>query len=380
MGLLGAAYGLGAGVNDVADRRLKFIDENRMLQIKADVDTKREQRILEAKNLYSIQAEQRGLENDKIRAQNTIDINTNPDNVAKAANAEIAKLKTKDEYGDSRFDTELDQATRKARATDAATDHTDYLGRDLEHQLKLAQIDEYKSGKHIADSDKLALSDLKEQRRELSRQIDDATAYADRLETEGAGGVLILQARDRVQSLRDEMSDINSQSTAIWNKTGSNGGTSRPVKQDPVKELIDREMLKNEIKKFDPNAQDSGEAGGLDDLDSNQLGELLNKLKSEKTPAMNRLKSNGLLGGSKSKSPVAEPKPRGLLSSAHAASSESNSLRAMAESENDPDKLLDLIVPYLQPSDIDGLKSMPANQRGDRIRAIRDRLIRLGDI
>ncbi|WP_152428969.1 hypothetical protein [Methylomonas sp. MK1] len=342
----------------MADRRLKFLDESRMLQIKADADAAREQRILEAKNLYSIQAEQRGLENDKIRAQNAIDINTNPDNVARAANAEIAKLKTKDEYGDSRFDTELDQATRKANALDEATyhDNTDYEGRRLSHELDRLKLDEAKQPQFkMTKADEKRYDFLKSQYESLAKARSETTDEKIRVE------------------LLDKMDGVSGQVDSLLSRYDGEGKeqTKAAVDDDPLG--VKRDLLLKDLRKINPKVDVS------EKLSNSDLQEILDYERKNQGSSQAE-KPKGMLGATKLPTQYSEPKPKGILNQGKAASSEGNSLKAMVESENDPDKLLDLIVPYLQPSDIDGLKSMPANQRGDRIRAIRDRLIRLGDI
>lgn len=147
MGLLGAMAGFGQGVAQVADDRIKIYNEQDLLNMKNQAEIAREQRISESRrqdmgieNQYKIDSEKRGLENEKTRAQQNIDIATNPDNVNKMTAADIAKLKAKDEYGDSRFATELNQSVQKASAIDRATDHTDYAGRALSHQVAQLEI------------------------------------------------------------------------------------------------------------------------------------------------------------------------------------------------------------------------------------------------
>ncbi len=89
----------------------------------------------------------RALSNEKTRAQNMIDVQTDPNNIAKVSNAEVEKKKTLDAYGDSRSDIEIQQAAKKAKAIDQATyhDNTDYEGRKLSHEAARLQIDTAKA-------------------------------------------------------------------------------------------------------------------------------------------------------------------------------------------------------------------------------------------
>lgn len=256
MGMLGAMAGLGAGVSDVADRRIKAFGEQQMMAIKDQIDQAREARILEAQrgnmaieNQYKIESEKRGLENDKTKAQNAIDINTDPNNISKLTAAEVAKLKAKDEYGDSRFDTELDQATRKARALDEATyhDNTDYEGRRLSHELDRMKLDEAKQPQFkMTKADEKRYDFLKEQYQSLAKARGEA-----------------MDEKAKV-SIMDDMDKINAQVDQLLSKYDgeSKAQTKVAVDDDPLG--VKRDLLLKDLRKINPKVDVSEKLSNSD--------------------------------------------------------------------------------------------------------------------
>jgi hypothetical protein len=150
--LLGALAGAGAALDQVADHRLQQMDYDRSFAMKDLADREKEARIEEAtirqegrNQTARIADEQRGITNKANERQADLEFNTDPNNVRLSANAKVTGQRIGDEYDDSRFDTKLSQAQR----LDSVTDHTDYAGRNLDHQIKQAALAEAALGSKI---------------------------------------------------------------------------------------------------------------------------------------------------------------------------------------------------------------------------------------
>lgn len=177
MGMLGALYGLGKGVEDMADRRLKEISDEELFRKKQEAEMAKEKRIEEAAiraeqrgEDRTIRAEERGLENEERSRQSQFDFENNPDNVARRNETDIARQRAKDEYSDSRFDTVLEQEGALARARHI--DNTDYKARKLAHRLAEIQIKQAENSRAVPDAVKTQVKSWGERAKAITDSID----------------------------------------------------------------------------------------------------------------------------------------------------------------------------------------------------------------
>lgn len=191
-GMLAAALG-GAGgeVVDIAKEYKQSEADKLKEQRIEEINIRREQRGEDRE----IRSENRGLLNEveKQRRLNqvgleakqaTLDMNTNPANVAKVARAEVAGQKAKDAYADKRFSTELDHKKQEYDATHPYSEETQML----ENEKTMAEIERmYASAnnpedkryfEHLRDSYKLLVDDHKNALERLDKAANDQERMA----------------------------------------------------------------------------------------------------------------------------------------------------------------------------------------------------------
>ena len=123
MGFLGALAGGAEALGKIATRRLDMDDKEHILQIAEKAEIAKEQRINEAakanrssENQYKIDAEIRDAERTKALRSDILAFNTNPDNVARVAQAKVLSDNASYANEDARFATKLDQEGQLFRA------------------------------------------------------------------------------------------------------------------------------------------------------------------------------------------------------------------------------------------------------------------------
>lgn len=242
-GIAGGVAGIGAGLTTISNRW----DDNELMAAKEQAEIARERRIEEA----VIRSEGRQSANKANERQADLDFNTDPANVAKSAQAKIAGQSATDEYTDSRFPTELDQAWRLAKATHIeGRDTTDYAGRALDHQLKQQALDEAMNGSRVPDGvkEQLKFYDVR------NKEIKDLLA-TDRVEP-GSKGEL---------SLLDEMKE-NSAAKSELIRPYIKDGPSPTAVDEPDPLGVRRDALMSEIQRITGNKQDLSADVPLSDL------------------------------------------------------------------------------------------------------------------
>ena len=123
MGFLGALAGGAEALGNIATRRLDMEGKEHILQIYEKTEIAKEQRINEAakanrssENQYKIDAEIRDAERTKALRSDILAFNTNPDNVARVAQAKVLSDNASYANEDARFATKLDQEGQLFRA------------------------------------------------------------------------------------------------------------------------------------------------------------------------------------------------------------------------------------------------------------------------
>ncbi|CAK0757198.1 hypothetical protein CCP3SC15_2260003 [Gammaproteobacteria bacterium] len=300
-------------------------NEQELLNMKNQAEIAREQRISESRrqdmgieNQYKIDAEKRGLDNEKTRAQQDIDIATNPDNVSKMTEADIAKLRAKDEYGDSRFTTELNQSVQKASAIDRATDHTDYAGRALSHQAAQLEIDakkaESKLPAAVREQMKSLESDIKYDAELLKLgSMDDAHAQAaqERIQTARQSKDALLQrylSPEDVKAVNAGKEATAKQDQAIADlltgaaKKKEDPSTSQDKRLGPIgAELKTREeLVADQQAKYKANADRRNQSKAASENDGN-LASSIQRIQRDKTltPAQKQAQISALTKGAR---------------------------------------------------------------------------------
>jgi hypothetical protein len=277
--LLGALGGLGQGLVNQSQR----IYEEDLKRMDAEIQAEREKRVEEAamrseqrQEGAQIRQEVRQAEAHRAQRQDDLRFATDPNNVGMLTQAQLAKQKAEDEYADSRSDTEISQAARKAAAIDQATYHdtTDYEGRRLTHEAARLTIEDKQ--RENADVYRMTKADekkydfLKEQYKDLAKAKNEA------MDEEVRIGIL------------DDMDVIKKEMSALFSKYGSGDGEeqSASINEDP--QGIKREAKVKAIIALNPQAKDQ--------LDDNlSLAQLDHILKMEQEAKQGKKKQTGLL-------------------------------------------------------------------------------------
>lgn len=169
MGLLGMALAGFAGGAQGYEQAMQRHDEEAKDIRNKQWDLMKEQRVEEAK----IRAEGRAYATKKQERQDEFAHNTDPNNVKAAADAEVLRSEInnnyEDRHKDARFPTELAQY----KARDAASDHTDYANRSLEHELNSFKLAQAKAD--FSPRDKSSIEALQAVLKEGSTSLKDET-------------------------------------------------------------------------------------------------------------------------------------------------------------------------------------------------------------
>ncbi|MFA5921226.1 MAG: hypothetical protein WC856_08025 [Methylococcaceae bacterium] len=231
-GIAGGVAGVGAGLTEIS----KQWNDRDLDAAKQQAEIQKEKRIEEAQGR---------------NRQATLDFNTDPTNVAKSTQAKISGQSAIDEYGDSRFPTELDQAGRLARATHIeGRDTTDYAGRELDHQIKQQMLDEAISGGKVPEGVKEKLKFYDARNKEIKDML--ATGQVE----QGSKGAL---------SLIDEMKDNTDAKSELLQPYIKNFAPK--ASGDDVDPLgIKRDALMSEIERITGIKQDLSSVISLSDL------------------------------------------------------------------------------------------------------------------
>ena len=204
MGLLLAALG---GAAKAYDRISDKWDDDQAKLADRQAELDKEQRIEEA----SIRRENRVMVNAKINRQDEFNFQTSPENRKLLFDAKLEDQKKTDAYGDSRFGTKLDQATKEWNAThpyesektqaeiESQKAHAEYYRSAAsqehgtpdhfdpeEHELKKEKMRLEIANKDMSDADKIAinrrLADLNKRSNEAIGTSNKASLHNDALQ------------------------------------------------------------------------------------------------------------------------------------------------------------------------------------------------------
>lgn len=290
MGLLG---GLGKGLSAAANNMQAFNMEEAKARIQAERDKCIEEAAIAREGReqgYKIAAEGRDIENDKIRAQNKIDLETNPDTVNKYAQAGVSRQQVEDEYKDSRLDADVNRAKLMADAT-RGPDHYNYAGASLDNQMKQRQLDLMGSEGYLSDNDKEYIKQLQTAEKDYSKQSLEYLKLSQREEDPAKKASYEAQAeRMRINA--------NKASQAIQSRMGGNtSGPSRESLEALVGGPTDKE--KELGKKMNVIANLSGDenvfGAGWDENKINETYEKLIAKESGKTVEQDKPKEPGMV-------------------------------------------------------------------------------------
>lgn len=289
MGMLGAMAGAGAGIGEVADRRIKAFDEQQMMAMKDQAEQAREARILEAQrgnmaivNQYKIDAENRGIENRKKEQQSELDFKTDPENVKRLAEAGVTAQQIKDQYGDSRYSTELAQAVEKARAIDQATYHSP-ANADIDRQLKEIQLKEARDGLKVPEGTKLALKEMQSERESIDDRVMKIQSSLSAMQPDSPeylaahDSIVALDAKkERVQgkinslvskwndSPESKYSGVNIVGIDKTQNSQAEEDSIQAIEADPARAMLEKKRLSDEMQKMGYKADFSKNASYRD--------------------------------------------------------------------------------------------------------------------
>ncbi|MEF3075643.1 hypothetical protein V2P20_11470 [Methylobacter sp. Wu1] len=120
--LLGALSGLGSGLANVAEGRVQSINAAQLEQMRQLVDLAKEKRIAEMQERNHTRDRAERLQDEERAYQQSID----PERNRAIAKAAVEKQRVTDEYADSRYGTEFEQAVKLAAAKEKARSDARY--------------------------------------------------------------------------------------------------------------------------------------------------------------------------------------------------------------------------------------------------------------